>query len=254
MVKRLIVTADDFGESDNINSAILKCLKEGIVSDLSMLVVGDAFENAAKLAVDNGIKKVGVHLALTGPFKSLTGIKFFKSYGRFLIAYFTGFFSREMIYNEFKTQIVKIKKHNLIISHIDSHQHVHMLPGILKIIVQLMKEESIKYIRFPRETFASFKWFSDIRGLARNLVLRTFCGLSGKILEKSNLKHNDNYIGHAFGLKLKKDNLNYAISKIKDGLTELGCHPGKSDDETNALCSKDIVDNLRKSGIELISY
>lgn len=254
MAKKLIVTADDFGESGEINGAVIKCLKEGIVSDISMLAVGNAFEDAVRLTKENGITKLGAHLALTGPFKSLQGIKFSGNYGKFLAGYFTGAFSKGAIYNEFKAQIARIKRNNLTISHIDSHQHIHMIPGVFKIVTRLMKEESIEYVRFPRESFANFKWFSDIRGLARNLVLRMFCGLSGKILKDSGLKYNDSYIGHAFGLKIKEDNLTYAIHKIKDGLAELGCHPGKSDDETSALCSKEIIDSLKKNRIKSISY
>ncbi|MFH1380938.1 MAG: ChbG/HpnK family deacetylase, partial [Candidatus Omnitrophota bacterium] len=70
MSKRLIINADDFGAARESNENILRCFTNGAVSDISLLAVGDAFDEAAKLAAEKGIKKLGAHLALTESFKA----------------------------------------------------------------------------------------------------------------------------------------------------------------------------------------
>ena len=68
MKKRLIITADDFGIEEGIDNGIIDCYKKGAITDISLLSVGESFEHAVRLAKENNIKKIGIHLALTGSF------------------------------------------------------------------------------------------------------------------------------------------------------------------------------------------
>ncbi len=80
MPKKLVINADDYGLTEEANKAVIECFTRGAVTDMSLLAVGDSFEHAVKLARENNINKIGVHLALTGPFKPLTPVIFSKSY------------------------------------------------------------------------------------------------------------------------------------------------------------------------------
>ena len=254
MPKKLIINADDYGLTGRANKAVIECFTRGAVTDMSLLAVGDSFEHAVKLARENNINKIGIHLALTGPFKPLTPTRFSRSYIPFLIRYFAGFVKKDEIYTEFKSQILKIKKEGFTITHLDSHQHIHVVPGILKVVIRLMKEENIDYVRFPREKINIFTELIDPRALIRSLLLLPMCGLSGKLLDVPGIKHNDYFAGHARALKLRKKDLMRAISNLKDGLTELGCHPGNREEEAIALCDKGFVDEMKARSIELVSY
>ncbi len=254
MAKKLIITADDFGLGENTNEDIMECFTRGAVTDTSLLAVGDSFEHAVKLAGENNINKIGAHLAMTGPFKPLTPTTFSKSYIPFLIRYFARRVKKDEIYAEFKSQILKIKKEGFTITHIDSHQHIHMLPGILKIVIRLIKEENIGYVRLPQERINIFTNLLDPLALIRNLLLLPMCGLSGRLLDAPGIKHNDYFAGHARALRLTKKDLMGAVSDLKDGLTELGCHPGNRKEELKALCDTDFINEIKARSIELVSY
>lgn len=279
MPKQLIINADDFGRAVDINRGIIKCLTGGVVTDISLLAVGDAFDDAVKRARENNIKKIGVHLTLTGPFKpagnpgEVSSLvekngRFPASYAIFFAKYFTGLVKITEITSEFKKQISKVKEAGFKVTHIDSHQHIHMVPGILKIVIKLMKEENIGYVRLAQEKVDIVTKIKNPIILFRNLLLTAISLLSNNLLRASGVKHNNFFVGHIHAHKLKKENLIRAISGIKEGLTELGCHPGyftdeikqnhpcykNSEEELEALCDKNVANEIKKRSIELISY
>ena len=213
MPKKLIITADDYGERKDINKRIIECYLKAAISDISILAVGEAFSDAAELAGKHNIKNIGAHLALTGPFKPLTrGIEFPGSYGEFFTKYFSGLINKSRIYEEFKQQISRIKNAGFTITHLNSHQHIHVIPEILKIVTELMKKEGIKYVRFPLEKLSLSAKLSGPIGWLRNILLSSACRASRGILDVSGVKHNDHFIGHACALRLRRKDFFSAIS------------------------------------------
>lgn len=265
MKKQLIINADDFGLEKEANGKIISCYRLGALSDISILAAGDAFDHAAHLARKNAIEKIGIHLALTGGFRSLTqpervpslvdrSGRFQKGYGGFLSRFFSGRIKKDEIYTEFKNQIARVKKENFKITHVDSHQHIHTVPSILKIVIKLMKEEHIDRIRFPVEKLSIFDKIKNPFEGARNLLLSSMCGLSKGILKEAGVKHNSYFIGHARALKLGKNDLISAILNLRDGITELGCHPGNSEKELKAISSPDFINEIKTRSISLVSW
>src|SRR5262245_57838012 len=63
-VRRLIVNADDFGRSHSINQAVVRAHREGILTTASLMVNGEAAEDAIKLARQNPRLGLGLHVSL----------------------------------------------------------------------------------------------------------------------------------------------------------------------------------------------
>src|ERR1700686_3217662 len=63
-MKELIINADDFGLSSGANRAIIKAWREGILTSASLMVAGEAFDEAVTLARENPGLQVGLHLTL----------------------------------------------------------------------------------------------------------------------------------------------------------------------------------------------
>lgn len=62
----VIINADDFGLSESVNRAITTAFSEGLINNTTMLTNGRAFDEAVKIANENGFeKKVGIHFNLT---------------------------------------------------------------------------------------------------------------------------------------------------------------------------------------------
>ncbi len=65
-MKKLIVTADDYGYTKAINDGIIRAVTEGIVTDIALMVLTDPedLEHGLKLLKDHNLNEVGLHTSL----------------------------------------------------------------------------------------------------------------------------------------------------------------------------------------------
>ena len=61
---RLIVNADDFGFTRDVNEGIVEAHRHGILTATTLMANGDAFDHAVALARENPSLDVGCHLVL----------------------------------------------------------------------------------------------------------------------------------------------------------------------------------------------
>ena len=151
MIKKIIFSCDDLGISKSTNLTILKCINEGIASSASLLVNTPWYDHALNEVVPKIKNKIGIHLNLTIG-KSLLksnkipdlvnadGYFIKKSYFFYLLNFFSSKKIIRQIYKELSAQIKKAKKDDIIFSHIDSQEHIHMSPIMNKIFIKLMKK------------------------------------------------------------------------------------------------------------------
>jgi predicted glycoside hydrolase/deacetylase ChbG (UPF0249 family) len=64
-MKKLIVTADDFGLTEKINQGILEAHRRGIVTSASLMANGSAFDDAVARLKEAPRLGIGAHLNLT---------------------------------------------------------------------------------------------------------------------------------------------------------------------------------------------
>ncbi len=273
---QLIIHADDFGLTEKVNAGILKAHLEGILTSTSIMATGSAFSEAIKMCQKVPSLDTGVHLTLVGE-KSILSQDVIRSLvnkegmfhahaTQFVQNYYCGRISLDEVYRELEAQICKVLNTGIAISHLDSHQHLHMLPRILSITVELAKKYRIAAIRFPSEKFSCtmLRELSQLPRIAQLLVLNTFCYL-GRNMEAL---RTDRFFGFLYGGNLTKDNLSKIIETFpQKGTWELMCHPGMEDSESSygiwgyhwqeeldALLDSDITNILNRKGISLISY
>lgn len=63
-MKKLVVVADDFGWTKAINEGIVKSYKDGIVSEISLMLNSPATDYAFELIKKHKLKDVGLHMLL----------------------------------------------------------------------------------------------------------------------------------------------------------------------------------------------
>jgi len=275
-MSRLIIHADDFGLTEEINAGILQAHLEGNLTSTSIMATGAAFEEAIEICKTVPTLDTGIHLTLVeelsvlsrSTIKSLVNKegRFHANAGQFIRRYYCGRLSLKEIQYELEAQIQKVLNTGVTISHFDSHQHLHMLPRILNITIKLAKKYHIAAIRFPCESF-SFSMFRELSLLPRTLqmlVLNGFCYLGRNM----DILRTDCFFGFRSGGNMNKHNLLRIIDKLSQNETaELMCHPGKGNagasysqwryhwqDELNALLDADITTLLKQKDISLISY
>ena len=172
-MKKLIISCDDLGVSRETNLGIKDCLDERVATSSSIIANGEFYEHALNTVVSSTpIKFYGLHLNLTEG-KALNNKcvniicdedNIFKISAK---KYFLLNFGKsnqkfgKTIYNEFKSQIEKVLKDGIKISHFDSHEHIHHSPWIFKIITELGKEFNINKIRFVNEKIILKNYFKN---------------------------------------------------------------------------------------------
>ena len=153
--KKLILNLDDLGMSPGTNSAIFKLFDEKILPIRASIIstTEESFSQALEGVFLRKDFNIGIHLSLTygksytcSPcFSNNRGI-FRLSYAQILLKSGSIDFL-EAVEREFREQIVSVMKVTRKISHIDSHQHIHSIPAINKIVLKLAKEFHICDIR-----------------------------------------------------------------------------------------------------------
>ena len=272
----LIVNADDFGISEKVNEGIFLAHTKGILTSTSLIANGIAFNHALNVYKTAPTIGVGVHLTLVeekplsnpGQIKSLIGKNgmFHHSVTDFAKEYVLGRICFKEVYQELEAQILKIKDSGLPISHLDSHQHVHMLPKIFSISIQLAKKYKIPAIRMTYEKPHSFmiKRLTMLVRFVQLLALNFFCRLN----KNNDLAFPNHFFGFFYSGNLNYQNLQTILKKLpSNGLCEIICHPGIYDpdnrythwgynwsDELEALMNPKILDFINNKNIRLVSY
>ena len=248
-MNKIIVNADDFGLSRNVNNAIMTAMDTGICMDTTMLMNFEHTEEAAKLAISNKkVENIGIHLNLTQgqPLtkKIRTESLFCDTNGIFNNKKTKRIFrlsksEKVAVYEELIAQIQLCRKLGIPISHADSHNHIHEEPGVFPIVLSALESEKIPFLRLTNN-LGKTAFFKQFYRNTYNLILKR------KKLAATNF----------FGSISDFENFDKKIPE--NSIIELMIHPGKieenqvfdvySHENLSAGLSKIIQNNL------LISY
>ncbi len=176
-MKKIIINADDLGFSVGVNQAILKANTEGYLTHASLMANTEYFQDAIQLIPKFKNLRIGVHVTLTCG-KALYDKNVLAKNGKLDWTFAKLLFLRktskvlESLENEIENQILKIKENGIEISHIDGHEHVHIIPSINKIVRRLAKKHQIPRIREINENFfESLKFNGSTTNLANIIKL-----------------------------------------------------------------------------------
>ncbi len=239
MSRRLIIHADDFGANDTVNRGIVRAHREGMVTATSIMVGGAAWQAACALARDNPTLDVGIHLVLTdaapvAPRDEIPALLdasgcFLPDSSTFLRRWLTGAIPCAQVATALEAQIARLRDCGIRPSHIDSHQHLHMLPGIYLLVRELARRHAIPFVRACAERQWRLLWRGSRRGqtgrLLQQLGLRTLAQLQFA------QRHAgcDRFYGFYCGGAMQPRDLKEIVTMIPNHATaELMCHPGEA--------------------------
>jgi predicted glycoside hydrolase/deacetylase ChbG (UPF0249 family) len=256
-VKQLIVNADDFGFTRDVNAGIVECHRNGILTATTLMANGDAFEDAVRLAKENPSLDIGVHLVLVGgPGQPASVPALMAQLGKHdLVA-------------EMRRQVQTILAAGLSLSHLDTHKHTHLAPPVFRAVVQVSQEFKIPWIRKPAD-FTMPAQSSPVLKKIVNKAVRFVANRFDRKLLRGGRRFTDHFIGFEATGRLRTPELVSILRHLPEGLTELMCHPGYLGDELRAaptrlkesrlleleaLTSSEARKTLREAGIQLTGY
>ena len=278
-MRRLIVNADDFGLHAAVNRGILAAHTEGIVSSTSLMAGGAAFDDAVRIARHCPQLGVGVHLTLVGarpvlPVAEVSSLldeagDFYGSYPLFIKRFLRGKIRLAEVKRELAAQIDRVRMAGIQPSHLDSHQHLHVLPGIGGLVLDLARRFSIRAIRIPAEPVAFIGATPATVGrLAGRGGLTMLANLFRQHAAAAGIRTSDHFFGMLAGGQLTEPALLAILRRLPPGDSELMTHPGFADEsladafrwdyqwdaERQALTAPAVRALLAERQIRLISF
>ncbi len=158
---QIIVNADDFGRSTAINKAVIQAHREGVLTSASLMVTGDAVEEAVALAKETPSLAVGLHLVLAEgrailPPEQIPHLvnghgHFPDSGARAGLRYALNRTVRQELAQELVAQFERFAATGLPLSHVDGHLHMHLVPGVVNLVLPLAEKYGARGFRLPRD-------------------------------------------------------------------------------------------------------
>jgi predicted glycoside hydrolase/deacetylase ChbG (UPF0249 family) len=234
----LIINADDFGLNEAVNRAILESFKLGLCSSATLMANMPGFEEACNLVREHKLMNhVGIHLVLNEGYPLTEGVKkhprFCNREGRLALesmarpVFFLGSSEKYALAEEIRAQIKRCRAFGVPLTHLDSHKNLHNHWAVLQVLIPILREDSIGYVRIARNCGANIGFLKSCYKRRVNRKLRR-AGLS-----------RTRYFGSLDDYWL----LRSARAAALLGSFELGVHPAL--DDAGAL-----IDALKRQALE----
>jgi hopanoid biosynthesis associated protein HpnK len=271
-LKRLIVTADDFGAAREVNDAVEAAHRGGILTAASLMVGAPAAADAASRARRIPSLRVGLHLVLVegrpvlpasavphlvdkhGLFRSdmaaLGAVMFFNRQAR-----------RELA-AEITAQFEAFRATGLTLDHCNAHKHFHLHPVIGRLMVEIGRRFGLRAARVPLEPRSVLRKIEPETPSAPALLTTPFALLLRRRFRAAGLLAPDSVFGLQWSGHMTRSRLSGLIHNLPDGLSEIYLHPATGPfagsapnyryrEELEALMAPEIVAAARDSSIRL---
>jgi len=276
-MRRLIVTADDFGRDVAINEAVEAASCDGILSGASLMVAAPAAADAVARAHRLPGLRVGLHLVLSdgrsvlppGEVRGLVGAdgRFDDNQIRAGLRYFLVPGVRPGLAAEIRAQFEAFRATGLELDHVNAHQHMHLHPTIARLIVEIGRSYGLRAVRLPAEPAAALR--RAFPGEPHRVpAYRPVVAALRRRLRGAGLATNDQMFGIAWSGAMVEARLLGLLPHLPPGVSEIYCHPAtrqtpalaaampgyRQTEEFAALLSPDVRQCIAELGINLIGF
>ena len=267
---KLVVNADDLGLHPRIDEGILRAHAEGVVTSATVLATGanvsDAVARARAQKLALGVHLcVTTHLAPAAPANEVRwlapGGRFRKDWAEFAAAWIGQLVPAEEVMHELRAQVNRVRALGAEIDHLDTHQHLHLLPGMRRLVEGLAVELGLP-LRWP-QGIPSVRWMRRPIAAVKSALLYGMARARPAGQARRITSHGIYESG-----ALNERRLLRLVSNLEDGEHEIVCHPGMSpgvvsedphwryewENEFAAVCSPRVRALIKERGIQLCSF
>ena len=237
-VKTLIINADDFGLSREVNAAVVKAHREGILTSASLMVAEAHRDEAVSLAREHPALDVGLHAVVCRGRSVLRPAEIapaVDALGRFpdnpVLTGLRWYFDKQLrgkLEAELRAQVEKHLELVGYLNHIDGHLNFQVHPVVADILVGLAVEYKVPCLRMPRErVLATLRLRRDhaARKAVETAVFRALSSRTRRVMRKRGLQSTDALFGLLQSGHLDEDYIVAIIDRLREGTTELYFHP-----------------------------
>lgn len=265
-MKRLIVNADDFGIAPEVNEAVERAHRDGVLRSASLMVgaraAADAIDRARRLpSLAVGLHVVLVHGQPVLPPERVPDLV--DERGEFLtnlvgagLRFFLRPGARAQLAEEIRAQFERFAKTGLQLDHADAQSHMHVHPTVFRLILKVGREFGLRAVRLPREP------------AGRTRTIAPWLAMMRLRAQRAGVATND----YAFGVNeagaLTEERVLQILDALPNGVTEIFFHPATAafdgadrgtesfqwSAELAALTSPRVRDAIARRGIQNITY
>jgi len=278
--RSLIVNADDFGASEQVNEAIIRAFNDGVLTSASLMVTGEAVEQAVMLAKENPGLAVGIHLVtVVGrsvlPHREIPSLvdeegNFSNDPNLAGLKYFFSPRARRELRRELAAQFEKFESTGIPLSHIDGHLHLHVHPVIFNTALELGAKYGARRMRVPveeRELALGFDRTSLLRKTVHTLMFGGLAWYMKRKLRSRGFAFPERVYGNLQSGRMNERYFLYVLDNLTSVISEIYFHPAVyspdrilNDDERQcsiefeALMSNVVKQRIGQLGVSLTNY
>jgi hopanoid biosynthesis associated protein HpnK len=234
-VKQLIVTADDFGAAAQVNEAVERAHRDGILSAASLMVSGAAAHDAVQRARAMPTLRVGLHLVLVEgkpvlPAKSVPDLvdasgQFRTDMARAGAAMFFRPKVRAQLAAEIEAQFAAFAATGLPLDHVNAHKHFHLHPTIAALIVKTGAAYGAKGARVPLEPQSVLARIEPHKASGIVALTAPFARALRGRFRRAGIAAPDQVFGLAWSGAMTAARLAGLVEHLPEGLSEIYTHP-----------------------------
>jgi chitin disaccharide deacetylase len=241
---RVVLNADDFGLAPAHTRRVAALRAKGLLTDVSLLANGTSFSEAARSLTAAGLSETGVHLCITGgerPVSAPRDVPSLLSGGAFrghwpavLLALTAGRIRRAEVEREWEAQITRAEGAGLRVTHLDSHQNLHLHPLLFPVAVALARRFRVPFVRAPRADDPPGRPDALPLSRLRARLLALLGGRGRRLLDEAGLPEPPRVLGLAEAGHMTTALFANAVANLPEDDYEVALHPGEEDDVTRA--------------------
>jgi chitin disaccharide deacetylase len=273
-LKRLIVTADDFGAAPEVNAAVETAYHAGVLKAASLMVGGPAAADAVARAARLGGLRVGLHLVLVEgrpvlPPEQVHRLVDGNGLFRTDMAAFGALIAmsaeaRRQLAAEITAQFEAFEATGLALDHCNAHKHFHLHPLVGRMIAAIGPRFGLTAARVPLEPAELLRRVEPHVSPSRAgaLVTAPWALWLRRRLRAAGVRTSDRVLGLAWSGRMTRERLCGLLGALPPGLTEIYLHPATGPypgsapgyryrEELEALTAPETAAACRAQGIEL---
>jgi predicted glycoside hydrolase/deacetylase ChbG (UPF0249 family) len=265
-LRTLVVNADDFGFTRDVNAGIVRAHREGILTATTLMANGVAFEDALRLSRETPSLDIGVHLQMVqGQSLSQPDRMLPETVSQLIQDLVAGKWD---VFGELSAQVERILATGIQPTHLDTHKHTHLLPAVLDAVARVSGKYGIRWVRKPFDMPLDGRragWKTRLAAVA----MRGMRGRFNGVLARHGAVSTDHFAGFVWTGNYTAEDLVRLVRQLPEGTTEFMCHPGELGEELRvartrlkasrelelrALIDPRVREALAEAGVALSGY
>jgi hopanoid biosynthesis associated protein HpnK len=174
---------------------------------------------------------------------------------------------RRQLATEIRAQFEAFRATCLALDHVNTHKHMHLHPGVARLIIEIGHDFGMKAARVPAEPVAVLRQAFPKERYRAPAYHPWNAGLRRR-LHRAGLRTNDHLFGLAWSGGMVEARILELIPHLPEGVSEIYFHPAtqrtpslveampcyRHPEELAALLSPLVRSRIAESGIRLVSY